>query len=230
MPPRRFPASPPKGANPMSSKCFLCLLTVAAMLCALSTPAQAAATITIVNGNAAGVGFNDPTPTSPVGGNAGITLGGQRLIAFQEAASIWGASLNSSVPITILATMEALSCTATSAVLGSAGATEVWSAATFPFSDTWYHFALANKLAGVDLDPTTPQIRARFNSNLGQPTCLSGSPFYLGLDNSHGLQIDLVMCCSTNSATAWSSPTWLAGRAALFSSAFQPRGITSCWI
>lgn len=176
----------------MSSKCFLCLLTVAAMLCALSTPAQAAATITIVNGNAAGVGFNDPTPTSPVGGNPGTTLGDQRLNAFQEAANIWGASLNSSVPITILATMEALSCTATSAVLGSAGATEVWSAATFPFLDTWYHFALANKLAGVDLDPTTPQIRARFNSNLGQPTCLSGSPFYLGLDNNHGLQIDLV--------------------------------------
>ena len=176
----------------MSSKCFVCLLTVLAILCALPSPAPAAATIVIVNGNAAGVGFNDPTPVTPVGGNPGTTLGAQRLNAFQAAASIWGANLNSSVPITVLATMEPLSCTASSAVLGSAGPTEVWDSPGFPFPDTWYHFALANKLAGTDLDPTTPQIRARFNSNLGQAGCLTGFPFYLGLDNNHGTDIDLV--------------------------------------
>ena len=57
--------------------------------------AYAAMTITIVNGNAAGVGFNDPTPVAPVGGNPGTTLGQQRLNAFQYAASIWGATLDS---------------------------------------------------------------------------------------------------------------------------------------
>ena len=36
----------------------------------------------IVNINAPGVGFNDPTPAAPVGGNTGTTLGEQRLIAF----------------------------------------------------------------------------------------------------------------------------------------------------
>ena len=42
---------------------------------------HAAATITIVNANEPGVGFNDPTPALPVGGNNGTTLGQQRLIA-----------------------------------------------------------------------------------------------------------------------------------------------------
>ena len=52
-----------------------------------ASAADAAATIVIINGNAAGVGFNDPTPAAPVGGNTGTTLGEQRLIAFQHAAT-----------------------------------------------------------------------------------------------------------------------------------------------
>ena len=43
---------------------------------------------------APGEGFNDPTPAAPVGGNTGTTLGQQRLIAFQHAADIWGAELD----------------------------------------------------------------------------------------------------------------------------------------
>jgi hypothetical protein len=169
---------------------FGLLALVAAV--ALPLSAQAQATIVIDNGDAPGVGFNDPTPAAPVGGNPGTTLGEQRLIAFQAAADIWGATLTSGPTIKILSTFEPLSCTATSAVLGSAGPTEVWRAPGFPLPDYWYHFALANKLAGVDLDPTTPQIRARFNVNLGQPTCLAGSGWYYGLDNNHGTLIDLV--------------------------------------
>ena len=80
-----------------------------------------AANIIIVNGNAAGVGFNDPTPAVPVGGNPGLTRGQQRLNAFAQAASIWGAQLDSTVDIRIFARMTPLTCTATSAVLGSAG-------------------------------------------------------------------------------------------------------------
>ncbi len=67
-------------------------------------------------------GFNDPTPATPVGGNDGTTIGQQRLNAFQFAASIWGATLNSSQPIVIRAGWAAQSCTANSGVLGSAGA------------------------------------------------------------------------------------------------------------
>jgi hypothetical protein len=174
-------------------------LVYAAAICvavalALPSTALGAATIVIQNGNAAGVGFNDPTPAAPVGGNPGTTLGQQRLNAFQAAASIWGATLNSTPTIVVLATMEPLTCTATSAVLGSAGPRSVWRDFTgAPFAGTWYHVSLANALFGSDLDGGTDvEIRARFNSNLGQTGCLTGVPFYLGLDNNHGTAIDLV--------------------------------------
>ena len=154
-----------------------------------------AATITIVNQNAPGEGFNDPTPAAPVGGNMGTTLGQQRLIAFQRAAEIWGATLSSTVPIRVGAAFVPLSCTANSAVLGSAGAWEIWSDfPNAPRPNTWYPSALAGKLAGVDISaPTEPHISARFNARLGLfPDCLPGSGFYLGLDNNPGGQIDLV--------------------------------------
>jgi hypothetical protein len=155
--------------------------------------AQAAATITIVNGDPAGVGFNDATIVAPVGGNPGTTLGQQRLNAFQAAANKWGATLTSTVTIRVGATWQALSCNATSAVLGSAGATEIFS--DFPgalVANTWYGKAQTSKLSGVDQDPGTPDITARFNVNLGQPGCLTGTFFYLGLDNNHGANVDLV--------------------------------------
>ena len=159
----------------------------------LSSVSWAAATITIVNGDAPGVGFNDPAPVAPLGGNAGTTLGAQRLNAFQAAASQWGDSLDSSVPIRVLATWEALPCTDSAAVLGSAGALEVFSDFPgAPQANAWFGKAEANKLLGFDMDPETPDVRARFNVNLGQPGCFTGSPFYLGLDNNHGSNTDLV--------------------------------------
>jgi hypothetical protein len=165
---------------------------------AFSAAAFSAATIVIQNMNAAGEGFNDPTPAAPVGGNTGTTLGDQRLNAFSAAASQWGATLTSNVPIVIRASFEPLTCTATSAVLGSAGAYNIWhdfAGAAQP--NTWYPQALANKITGVNLSASDPvdgqDIRARFNSRLGLfPDCLPGTPFYLGLDNNHGSQIDLV--------------------------------------
>ncbi len=156
-------------------------------------PAFGAATITIVNNDGPGVGFNDPTPVAPVGGNAGTTLGQQRLNAFQVAADKWGATLTSAVTIRIRAQWAALTCTSTSAVLGSAGALEVFrDFSGAPVALHWYGKALANKLAGGELDATTPDISATFNVNLGQPGCLDGVFFYLGLDNNHGSDIDLV--------------------------------------
>jgi len=174
---------------------------VATIACALAlavgamTTAHAAATIVIVNQNEPGVGFNDPTPAVPVGGNPGTTLGQQRLYAFQRAADIWGATLTSSVPIRIGASFVPLSCTATSAVLGSAGANEIWSDfPNAPRANTWYPSALASKLAGEDVaSPGEPHIIARFNSRLGLfPDCLPGNGFYLGLDRNFGDQVDLV--------------------------------------
>jgi hypothetical protein len=165
------------------------------LACAAIGAAQAAATITVVNLNAAGEGFNDPTAAAPVGGNPGTTLGQQRLIAFQHAAGIWGAALTSNVTIRVGASFVPLSCTADSAVLGSAGANEIFSDfPNAPRTATWYPSALASKLAGADQStPGAPHIVARFNSRLGLfPDCLPGDGFYLGLDSQAGAQIDLV--------------------------------------
>ena len=97
-----------------SMRSRLPIIAVASAL-VFALPAFPAATIVIQNGDPAGVGFNDATVVAPVGGNTGTTLGQQRLIAFQYAANIWGATITSSVPIVVLATWEPLSCTATGA-------------------------------------------------------------------------------------------------------------------
>ena len=167
----------------------------ALFLCALvAAPLTASARITIVNANQAGVGFNDTTAATPVGGNAGTTLGSQRLNAFQQAAELWGALLDSDVEIRIKASFEPLECTATTGTLGAAGpATSVQGFTSAPLPETWYVVALANKIAGRDLAPTAPgHIVAKFNSNVGTAGCLTESQWYYGLDNQHGDKIDLV--------------------------------------
>jgi len=166
-----------------------------------------ATTIQINNVDGANQGFNDPTPVAPVGGNAGTTVGAQRLNVFNAAAAVWAGTLNSSVTIIIQSTFEDRGftpCTATSAVLGAAGAIQI--EADFPnaqWPHTWYQVALANKLAGVDLHPGPPDpgfldpasnddIIAFFNPNLGQANCLAGSAWYYGLDhNEPAGQVDL---------------------------------------
>ena len=170
-------------------------LVVGATALAAVGQAQAAATIVINNNNAPGVGFNDPTPAVPIGGNPGTTLGAQRLFAFTYAANIWGATLTSNVNIVINAQMTALACTATSATLGSAGATSIFrNFANAPFTNTWYSYALANKLSGTYLGTlNAAQITANFNSNLGlNANCLPGRGWYLGVDGNHGTDIDFV--------------------------------------
>ena len=172
-------------------------LLVAACL-ALSAPARSA-TITIVNADGAGEGFNDPTPATPVGGNTGTTIGQQRLIAFQFAADVWGALLPSTVGIKITASFDPLTCSSTSGVLGSAGARQAFADfAGAPQADTWYPVALANKLAGTDLAPgasnsSADDIQARFNVSLDDASCLGTTGWYYGLDGNHGGDIDLVV-------------------------------------
>ncbi len=176
----------------MIAKFALRALALGAAL--VSSCALAAVTITIVNLNGPGVGFNDPTLATPIGGNPGTTVGQQRLNAFQYAASLWAAELTSATEIQVRASFEPLACTATGATLGSAGP---WNAWRFNFVDPgsnavpgrWYHAALANKLAGYDVDTSVygfneEEINARFNSNLGATGCLDGSGWYYGLDNN----------------------------------------------
>ena len=182
----------------MSGRGDVRALVVVLALAAFAPRAHTAATITIVNMDGPGEGFNDPTPATPVGGNPGTTVGEQRLRCFEEAAAIWGAILDSPVPILVRAAFNPLSCTATTATLGSAGARylEV-NFAGAEFSNHWYHEALANQQAGVDLTPATQSddgsdINARFNSGIGQPGCLSDYPWYYGFDHAEGQAIDLL--------------------------------------
>ncbi len=145
-----------------------------------------AAAFTIVNNDGAGEGFNDPlAPVVPnEGGNPGATRGAQRLNVFQAAGAIWGAFLDNNVTTTVGATFDPLACSSGSAVLGSAGAAWVnRDFAAAPFSGTWYHGALVNKLTGTD--GSGNEINAQFNSNLDNG-CFSGSSrFYYGLDGSN---------------------------------------------
>ncbi|MDT5269453.1 MAG: hypothetical protein QOH49_1639 [Acidobacteriota bacterium] len=155
--------------------------------------ARAAATIIIQNNDSANVGFNDTTPAAPVGSNTGTTVGQQRLNAFQFAANVWGATIKSDVPITIRASWAPLNCTTGGATLGAAGSVGIFrDFPGAPVAGTWYSGALANALSGFDLNTNQPEISAQFNSNLGNTGCLDGTHFYLGLDNKHGSDIDLV--------------------------------------
>ncbi|MBO9687885.1 PA domain-containing protein [Roseateles chitosanitabidus] len=172
---------------------------VLATLCGVGV-AQAA-TIVITSRDKPGVGFNDPTPVDPVGGNPGRTLGEQRMYVYRYVADIWEKSLDTPITITVNAGWEALTCQANSAVLGSASPWNYWHDFPNAIPGTWYPQALANKLAGVNLTDGIPDdgtgygnvdIRTQFNINLGNTGCLTGSPFYLGLDGNAGNGVNFV--------------------------------------
>jgi Bacterial TSP3 repeat len=173
---------------------FVCVCTQVLLLAVANVLPASATTFFIHNVDGPGEGFNDPTPATPVGGNNGTTLGQQRLNLFQKAADTWGAVIDSDVQIIIRASFDPLSCTTNSAILGSAGAvTLIRDFPNAPKSNTWYHIALANAIAGYDLITGADDIGATFNSNIGNSNCLSGIYWYLGFDHNHGSNIDLLV-------------------------------------
>ena len=156
----------------------LFLVFVPALCLALLPVASLAANISIVNGDGAGEGFNDPAGRSPVTGNPGVTLGAQRLNVFQAAAAVWGEALKSTVTIQVLSKFDPLFCDPGSAVLGSAGPTTAHrDFAGAPVASTFYVAATANSRTGGDLNPGVPDINATFNStlDLGGAGCLGGT-------------------------------------------------------
>ena len=154
---------------------------VLATALALASGIASAGEITPVNMDAPGTGLNDTTPAAPVGGNPGITIGEQRRIVYQFAADLWGAVLQNDAEIRVEASFQPLSCGATSGVLGSAGAKRIFANYDGMVEDTWYGGALANAITGTDVH-TDNEIASRFNVNLGQTGCLTGSGWYYGLD------------------------------------------------
>jgi hypothetical protein len=161
-------------------------------------PAHAAQFV-LVNTDPAGVGFNDPAPATPVGGNSGTTVGQQRIIAYSRALQLWGSVLKSDVPVTVLGSFSPLTCTATGGTLAQAGAWNIeLNFPNAPLANTLYHSALANSLAGADIYPGVDiidgaDVAAFFNGSLGSPGCLEGSTWYYGLDSHAGAgQIDFL--------------------------------------
>ncbi len=173
---------------------IICLLMTGILIVSALPTLSRAATITIVNLDSPGEGFNDTAPFTPVGGNPATTLGEARLNAFQHAADIWGNILDSNVEILVGANFDPLDCSAFSGILGSAGANTIHiNFAGAPVANTWYPQALANALNGNDLSAGNYDIGATFNSNLnGAPTCLGGLEWYYGFDSNPGSDFDFV--------------------------------------
>jgi hypothetical protein len=186
-----------------SIKKILHVIVLGLVVLAAPVVASAQANIVINNVDPPNVGFNDPTPALPVGGNIGVTVGEQRLIAYRYALDLWGARLVSGPAIVVQGSFAGLPCDASSGVLAQAGAIQVWvglEPAGLP--DTLYGSALANALLDFDIGaffagvpaaqpdpgplapPFNDEILANFNGNLGQPNCLAGSSWYYGLDNN----------------------------------------------
>ena len=141
--------------------------------------AQASVKFTINVLDAKGVGFNDTTPATPIGGNTSTTVGQQRLAVFQAAADAWGRVLESPVPIVVEASFSALDCNGGAAVEGQAAPSA--SVSNYPGLPTTgtYPIALAYRILGKDLTPGQAHITAEFNSAL--MACIKVD-WYYGLD------------------------------------------------
>lgn len=137
---------------------------------ALACPVVEGAEFVFVNLDSAGEGLNDPTPVPPVGGNPETTIGAQRMAALERVGEIWGKYLVSSVPIRVEVEFDPLG----SSILASAGpVTSELNFTNAPLAGTVYAVALANSLAGRDLQPNRNDITV---------TVSSDANFYLGFN------------------------------------------------
>lgn len=150
-----------------------------------------AATITIINADGAGEGFNDTTSFTATGGNYATTLGQARLNALQYAANLIAQHIGSAVEIKIYAQMNALGGSGASATLGQAGPTSALRDFSGSTASTWYPVALAEALAGSDLNGTYDVV-ATFNSDVDNATVLGTVNWYYGLDKTAGTDTDFV--------------------------------------
>lgn len=173
-------------------------LVALALVAALAVAGSvSAANIIVLSVDAPGTGLFDPTPAAPVGGNPGTTLGDQRAFVYDYAAQLWGAAIDSPVTIFVAARFTPQGCTPTSGTLGSAGTTFIFrNFANAPVANTWYHSALADALAGVDLNPGFFDISSNFNSRIDdaaqEATCLTGRNWYYGVDHEAGIDFDFL--------------------------------------
>jgi hypothetical protein len=165
---------------------------IAAGLFCIWTPLSQAASFVIVNtADAAGFGFNDTTVVAPVGGNAGTTLGQQRLNVLQEACDIWGAYLSSPVNIRVQVQSNYDPGTSGGLTLASAGPLTIHrDFLNAPLPGVLYPAALANSISGSDLSSAN-DIQVNLNVALDAEPSLPD--WYYGLDgNTPGSELNLL--------------------------------------
>jgi len=96
-------------------------------------------------------------------------------VAIQAAVDSWAANWKSAVPVTINASYARQASTA---ILASATPVKFFHAFKgAPDSELWYPSAMANALAGIDLDPANPEIEIHINSTMSRS-------LYLGTDGN----------------------------------------------
>ena len=96
-------------------------------------------------------------------------------VAIQAAVDSWAANWKSAVPVTINASYARQASTA---ILASATPVKFFHAFKgAPDSELWYPSAMANALAGKDLDPANPEIEIHLNSTMSRS-------LYLGTDGN----------------------------------------------
>jgi hypothetical protein len=138
-------------------------------------------------------GFDSSTSVTATDGNNGTTVGAQRKLSFIKAAELISARIDSDVTIIVDATFSALTCTANSAVLGSAGASANVDAGGSPPSgiqaNMYYPIGLYNAITGSDVSGAHNDIAASFNSDIGDADCLSTSDWYYGFSDASGNEI-----------------------------------------
>lgn len=171
----------------MNAAIVLAYAIVAAAMC-VSRSARADAEFVLINIDDPGEGLNDPTSVEPIGGNPGTTLGEQRLIAVRRALDIWGAALDSDVPTEVGVQFNHLGC------YGSGGLTVFAGARARAFisgeivpgadPDLWYAYALANRIAGHDLDDGSAEVFIEFHSGFDGDDSCGFLPWYYGLDEA----------------------------------------------
>ena len=165
-------------------------LTLAAWF-AMPGISYSAATITIINADSSGEGFNDTTAFTAQGGNSATTLGQARLNAFQYAANLLAMYIESSIEIRVRAQIKPLGGT-NPITLGSAAPYVVTRDFTnAPQANTWYTIAVAEKLAGIELNNGV-DISATFNSDVDRSDTMAGRQFYYGFDKNSGSDTDFV--------------------------------------
>ena len=174
---------------------FRSLLLITALLTGAAVQ-LAGTTFNFVNLDTAGYGFRDTTPATPVGGNDGTTLGQQRINVVLEACRIWGLYLHSTVTINVEGQFDDFGGDPDLGYVlaGARFIDQEKNFANAPLANVFYPAALANSLAGTDLNPTRNDISVTVNEDLDDPTYTPDlDNWYYGFDgNAPSDQIDLL--------------------------------------